>query len=105
MYTKYGYVLEVVESNCGKGRSKCTVCGKILTNTEKNIANYRDLNKAHIAAAGLQNEVQFLNRALTVGGEQHRKITVDTLLLAYFTYKEKLPFTLPSRLQPVLELF
>jgi hypothetical protein len=39
-----------------------------------------------------------------VGGEQHRQVTVDTLLLSYFTYKEKLPHTLASKLQPVLSL-
>jgi hypothetical protein len=37
-----------------------------------------------------------------VGGEQHRQMTVDALLLSHFTHREKLSHTLPSKLQPVL---
>ena len=102
MGQKYGYQLDAAESMKGKGRFACAVCGKVLTNTEENVRNHRDKSKAHIRAVELASEAAGMRAAIVVGGEQHRQMTVDTLLLSYFTYREKLPHTLPSKLQPVL---
>ena len=104
MGAKYGYELGPAPQNKGKGCFKCSVCGKVLTNTEKNVLNHRDKNQAHIRAVALLNQAAAMRAAIVVGGEQHRQVTVDTLLLSYFTYKEKLPHTLASKLQPVLSL-
>ena len=99
---EHGVDLEDVpnlKNNKAKRNScRCKSCGSV----KENKAVYWKGHRTKCEGAKRISEKRQLRLYTGAGGEQHRQKLVDTYMLAYFAYKERLPFTMPSRLQRVL---
>ena len=94
---KVNLVDEEGKSKHGRRKSKCVLCG-----TAKD--NKAGLWKGH--SVKCQGAVHILERNVLrefvgASGEEHRKRLVDTYLLSFHVYKERLPFTTCKRMQKV----
>ena len=94
--------VSLVDVDCrgtsGRRRCKCILCG--ITKNNK-----IDLWKDHARKCrGVihHSEKSRMGNFLGIGGELHRKTLVDNLCLAYYVYKERLPFTTGDRMNKVL---
>lgn len=56
----------------------------------------------HQSLEDVQGERTSLANAIVFGGQKHRKLTIDSYMIAYFSIKEKLPQTIGSRLKLLL---
>ena len=101
---KHGVDLEDVpnsnSTSCNTRRNscRCVECGLVKENKTDLWAGHRS------KCRGIQHaqEKRQLRLYTGAGGEQHRQKLVDTYMLAYFVFKERIPFTMPSRLLQVL---
>ena len=84
-------------SKNGRRQSKCALCNKVRENKGDNWKGHA--NKC--ATVPHMRERARMSSFVGAGGEDHRMKLVDTYMLAFFTYKERLPFTLPERLKKV----
>lgn len=97
---KYDIDLEDVPNstnNTRRNSCRCVACGIVKENVTDKWAGHK------MKCEGVKHarEKQQLRLFRGRGAELHREKLVDTYMLAYFTYKERLSFTLPSRLQQV----
>ena len=90
--------LRIRNNNTRRNSCRCIKCGIVKENKSQYWAGHKS------KCQGLKHarERQQLRLYTGAGGEEHRQKLVDTYMLAYFVYRERLPFTMPSRMHQVV---